>query len=395
MLTRQFKMYNTCRNLCNFYMKNVVFSSKFNHNNIIIRNNANDTSKRIAIIKELSIHLDLNTELCESIIDSNKHILNYHIQKIQSVLKLCATYSISVQLINRDMWLLNTDLLMRKLATLSKMHFVDMNDGLPFLSLEEKSLVRVYNHIKNEALQIPHGNRLYYLSEKLQIEPRKLANQLPKRIFIYTIPFETLQKNLQLLLDYNINSEYVVNDLWVLRYNPELTKQRLELFHKCGRLNMKPWVVKCTNKVLERSIDITVETKRLLGENETNMNYLANRLQCPAYTINEMSYKIPAIVNVRVSKIESVVDFFFAEGYTASNIIYVPRVLSHSLKTLKKRLEILKSVFGIKPKSLNILCLSKRQFEFYISTLERQNSKIDKKLLEQSMDSLKSGKLNN
>jgi lipoate synthase len=63
------------------------------------------------------------------------------------------------------------------------------------------------------------------------------------------------------------------------------------------------------------------------------------------------------------------------------DVIIVPRVLAHSVETMKKRLNQLRSI-GVYPKNLNVLCLSKREFQKYLMARSKNDLEVDQQLYE-------------
>lgn len=105
----------------------------------------------------------------------------------------------------------------------------------------------------------------------------------------------------------------------------------------------------------------------ILGEHGTPTEYIAQRL---GYTTDEAQAimdKHPQVNTVRVTKIKEVFDYLLNEaGFSCFEVANVPRILCHSLKTTKQRLEELKS-YGCRPISLVIVCRSKREYNKFLN----------------------------
>lgn len=62
-------------------------------------------------------------------------------------------------------------------------------------------------------------------------------------------------------------------------------------------------------------------------------------------------------------------DFLINEGYTLDDIAKRPRVLTTSQKTVKHRLDKVRSL-GLHNVNLNLLCKSRKNFQKYVESLE-------------------------
>lgn len=73
-------------------------------------------------------------------------------------------------------------------------------------------------------------------------------------------------------------------------------------------------------------------------------------------------------------QIKEVLDYLLNEAkFTRYEIAQVPRILCHSLKTTKERIEELASL-GCRPSSLVILCRSRREYEKFLQQWRSTNA---------------------
>ena len=91
------------------------------------------------------------------------------------------------------------------------------------------------------------------------------------------------------------------------------------------------------------------------------MEYLTKQLECDVKTVEFLASKYPILLRKHVPKLKEVFDFLYAEGFTSQQVIQVPRILFHSVETIKSRLTQLREA-GCNPASLMTLCKSKREF---------------------------------
>ncbi|KAF9812042.1 hypothetical protein SFRURICE_021399 [Spodoptera frugiperda] len=234
------------------------------------------------------------------------------------------------------------------------LNFQSAEDALPFYKLSLKTLIHVLKVTKNDESKGYCKNRLYYIASRLKVPPSVLSEKLAKRTFIYGLSFDWIEKALDVLIEMNVASDRILRDLWVLKYHHETIQERLVKIKNLGIDNLYPWMVRCSEDILNRYISISTETKDILGETDSKQTYLANRLNVSLDTVQEMCFKIPALKTIR---------------FNVEEIATKPRVLSASQKTVKKRLDTLRNL-GLKEINLNVLCRSKKDFKKYCESIE-------------------------
>ncbi|XP_043661957.1 transcription termination factor, mitochondrial [Drosophila teissieri] len=265
-------------------------------------------------------------------------------------------------------WLLSLDnkRLELKLQLIKSMEFKDINHFVPFLRLTVPRLRKLVGALNSERVTMPQGNRVYYISEKLEVSPDIVSKYLSKRLFILEMPYEMFEKNLQHMIDYNVSPINVLKDLWAFRYTPKSVQLRLERAKRAKKDKIMPWMVRCPEPILQRSLKLSLDELKVLGEFSSVVEYLAHRLGFSASEAKAIMDKHPQVHTVRVTKIKEVLDYLLDEAqFTRFEVAQVPRILCHSLKTTKKRMEELKS-HGCRPSSLVILCRSRREYDKFL-----------------------------
>ncbi|XP_026737792.1 transcription termination factor, mitochondrial [Trichoplusia ni] len=249
------------------------------------------------------------------------------------------------------------------------LNFQSPEDTLPFYKLPIRTLIHIYKVTKDDESKGYCKNRLYYIASRIQVPPSVLSEKIAKRTFIYSLTFDWLEKSLDVLLDMGVTSDRILRDLWVLKYHHETIHERLLRVKNMGISNLYPWMVRCSEDILQRFISISQETKTILGESKSTQTYLANRLNTSVDHVEEMCIKIPALKTIRVTKVKHFLDFLLMEGFEVEDIAMKPRVLSASQKTVKQRLDKLRGL-GLNEINLNVLCRSKKDFQKYCESIE-------------------------
>ncbi|CAH2988619.1 unnamed protein product [Chilo suppressalis] len=252
---------------------------------------------------------------------------------------------------------------------ITKMNFQSTEHAIAFYKLPIKTLLHLYNVTRNDEKHGYCKNRLYYVSSKLKCPPSLLSKYVAKRTFIYSLSFDWLEKSLNVLLEMGVSCDRIIRDLWVLKYKAETIQERLKRVKAMGIDNMYPWMVRCSEDILNRHVSISQETTHILGNNENIHTYLARRLNTTVEDVEEMCIKTPALKTIRAIKVKHFLDYLISEGITPEDIAKKPRILAASQKTVKKRVDKLRQL-GFQAINLNILCRSKKHFKKFCDAFE-------------------------
>uniref|UniRef100_A0A182QGG9 Transcription termination factor, mitochondrial n=1 Tax=Anopheles farauti TaxID=69004 RepID=A0A182QGG9_9DIPT len=271
--------------------------------------------------------------------------------------------------------------LQQKISTLESLNCLrNINDVLPMCVLKVYQLKKIIKNLNNEQLDSSDTNRIYYFSDSTGFAPSEVTEQFARRTFMFRIPKDSFLENLKLFMQH-MNREDILADLWAFKYSPGIVAERITRAKQVRGKKLMPWMVRCPDVVLEKSLQLTKESGALLGENETIVEYFCKRLGFDREMANSIIIKTPSVRNVRITKVKKVIDYLLDElDYKPHDIALNPRILMHSLHTTKKRMEQLKDI-GCRPKSLIIVCKSQRQYEMFVK--EWMDSKERKKKVQQ------------
>uniref|UniRef100_A0A182VU96 Mitochondrial transcription termination factor n=1 Tax=Anopheles minimus TaxID=112268 RepID=A0A182VU96_9DIPT len=256
----------------------------------------------------------------------------------------------------------------------------NLNDVIPLCALKTYQLKKIVNNLNNEQLGPINTNRIYYFSDNTGFKPSEVTEQFARRTFMFRIPKDSFLANLKLFMEH-MNREDILADLWAFKYSPGIVAERIARAKEVRGKKLMPWMVRCPDVVLEKSLQLTKDSGALLGENETIVEYFCKRLGFDRDVANSIIIKTPSVRNVRITKVKKVIDYLLDElDYKPNDIALNPRILMHSLQTTKKRMAQLKEI-GCRPKSLIIVCKSQRQYEMFVK--EWMDSKERKKKIHQ------------
>ncbi|KAM8715254.1 hypothetical protein ACLKA7_002325 [Drosophila subpalustris] len=274
-------------------------------------------------------------------------------------------------------WLLALDhkRLELKLKLIKTMKMQDINHFVPFLRLTIPRLRKLVSILNAETGDLSQKNRVYYISEKLGVRPEIVTKYLSKRLFILEMPYDMFEKNLQHMIHYNVSPINILKDLWAFRYTPKSVELRLERAQRAKKDKIMPWMVRCPEPILQRSLKLSLDELQVLGQFTSVVEYLAHRLGFSVSEAKAIMDRHPQVHTVRVTKIKEVLDYLLNEAkFTRFEIAQVPRILCHSLKTTQKRMEELAS-YGCRPSTLVILCRSRREYDKFLQQWTDQHRK--------------------
>ncbi|KAH8273946.1 hypothetical protein KR044_004934 [Drosophila immigrans] len=265
-------------------------------------------------------------------------------------------------------WLLALDQkrLRLKLDLIKTMQMDNINHFVPFLRLTVPRLRKLVTALNAETGDYSQKNRVYYISDKLGVRPEIVTKYLCKRLFILEMPYDMFEKNLQHMIHYNVSPINILKDLWAFRYTPKSVELRLERAKRAKKGKIMPWMVRCPEPILQRSLKLSLDELQVLGKFSSVVEYLAHRLQFSVSEAKAIMDRHPQVHTVRVTKIKEVLDYLLNEAkFSRFEIAQVPRILCHSLKTTKERLDELAS-YGCRPSTLVIVCRSRREYDKFL-----------------------------
>ena len=254
----------------------------------------------------------------------------------------------------------------------------NINDFIPLIQVSTRDLAKVQKRILKEKNQIPEGNRIYYFSKRLDVEPIVVSKHFATHLFIFDVPIDQLVENLNVMFEYKISPDNILCDLWAFNYLPKLVRSRLERSKKSGLGELKLWMIRCTEEILERSVTLSLERKGILGKH-TAIEYIARRLEFDIKTMKFILSNRSKVTTVHAAKVKAMLDYLLNdEKFAPFQVASVIVILFHSLEKIKTRINELKEL-GHRPTSLNTVCFSQRNYDKFLKSLidqrEKQNDK--------------------
>ncbi|XP_020285697.1 transcription termination factor, mitochondrial [Pseudomyrmex gracilis] len=302
-----------------------------------------------------------------SLPEANKIIIDYPQLKKRSRANVLNNYynllerGVQKSTIRRNVWLLahENNKIEDKLKCIDALNM--NNDHLvSWLRLTQEELENYVHYCQNDMYFYTY-NKVEYLADRLKCSIEKLAELTVRYPFILKIPISFLEKKLNVLQEYNVNNERILNDLWVLRYSENHIRHRCELYKDTGNLEIRPWAIRCPLRVIARAVERNYIRRGLLKSHTTVSEYLLTKLKVNEETLDLALTKWPHILRINLSKLDRIINLLHQNRICSKEILRNDRIFYFNTETIKNRIEILKKN-NIAP-TLTLLVLSECAFE--------------------------------
>lgn len=115
------------------------------------------------------------------------------------------------------------------------------------------------------------------------------------------------------------------------------------------------------------------DNQSILGSNSVT-EYLSQKLQCSQELAKYIISKHPAIQKKSLRKMNGMIDFLLSKGFTTVHLSRSPKILLHSVDTIRERLVLLDAQ-GTQLNSLSVCTKSKKQFTHFLESISSEKNK--------------------
>lgn len=178
----------------------------------------------------------------------------------------------------------------------------DINDMLHMIRLSPMQLKKYQKIMDQERDIVPEGNRIYFFAKRLNVEPALVSKYFSSHMFIFDIDWLMLEENLEIMLEYKVEPIALLRDLWAFKYFPKSIRTRFDRCISAQKVNLKPWMVRCTEEILDRSLTLTKESNSVLGDT-TVLDYLSERLGFDIDIMRSITSKHVAVLTSRGTRV--------------------------------------------------------------------------------------------
>ncbi|VEN43518.1 unnamed protein product [Callosobruchus maculatus] len=205
------------------------------------------------------------------------------------------------------------------------------------------------------------SQRIRFLSTFFNVTEKQACAWMATRRFLISLKEEQIKEITELLLRFGLDKNDISKDFWVLKYSKATVENRLKQVQESNAGKVKTWMVRAKPELFENYVKRQSERKSVLGDNSF-AEYLCNKLGCTRETAEYIILKLPVLQHKCLIKLNSIIEYLVENGFSTSQICSNPRILLHSLETIKKRMERLKAL-GTQPDFLSVLTRSQKNFE--------------------------------
>ncbi|XP_055301881.1 transcription termination factor, mitochondrial-like [Sitodiplosis mosellana] len=284
---------------------------------------------------------------------------------------------------NPFLLVMTEDVLQNKLDILNMLSLsgYTFNDLVPLLEMKEDRLKQACDSMVAESHLIPGGNRIYYFSHKLKIEPNIVAKYCVKNEYSLIAPFDVIDRKMQILLDYNIKPLSILKTLYALDRSEHVYVSRLERLMSLNTKDVKLWFFKCADDVFEmylnrmqtKTTNHSKENIEAKGERKIRIeNQLSEMLECDSEDAARIYYNQINHFD-QIDSAKRNIEFLRSQGVSLETITSNSAVLAMSSEQLQQKLRILDRM---DPRHIDdflpLICVDKTELDKFKAVLEEQ-----------------------
>lgn len=204
-------------------------------------------------VKTLKTQLDCTPQQAQRIFNTQPSIRE-NLATIEAVCKMLFKDGVTEASIIENPFLLGQSekILAKKLLLLRTQYPHNINDFVPLLRATPSRLNKIRKLSAIEASFLPGRHRVYYMANRLKVEPRIVAKHMSTHLFMFDLPIDQLIENLDIQLKYNVAPLNILRDPWAFRYSPKSIDVRLSRATDGYKDKLMPWMVRCPESILAK-----------------------------------------------------------------------------------------------------------------------------------------------
>lgn len=248
----------------------------------------------------------------------------------------------------------------------------NMNDVLPLLDINVKylqALIIDEVHRENKTGK----NKIRYLADMLQCSVYRICEQIVDEPSIMTLSFTRIKTVINLLKDYNYDSEDIINNLWLFKYSPRTIRRRSSTAKSAGVMRIKTWIIRCSENLLQRYTSSLKKEAHLNNVYGSHIQLLSAKFNMSEEEVEFYIKRFPAILEVQLDKVNEVLDILINYGYNVEDILFCQRIFLLKISVLKERLERLHAIRG--SHRLSLVYCSTKAFEKTVQFADKTYNK--------------------
>jgi hypothetical protein len=265
---------------------------------------ANYRASRKSLVQKFKHFLNCTDQEALMMTYENKLLMKMTLQKVTEKIEVLFDHNVSTRSILENPWLLTLPdkYIEQKIPLVLKLQPRNINDMIHMIRLSPYQLRKFQKIFDIERPIVPEGNRLYYFATKLNVEPALVSKYFVTHMFMFEIDYKMFDENLDIMIEYKVEPIAILRDLWAFKYLPKSIRARFDRCLSAQKVTLKPWMVRCTEEILERSLTLSKEDNSLLGDS-TVLEYLSERLGYDTETMESIIGKHEIVLSSRVKRV--------------------------------------------------------------------------------------------
>ncbi|KAF4517929.1 hypothetical protein B566_EDAN005295 [Ephemera danica] len=328
-------------------------------------------------VERFSQALGISEHEAIKMLTKNSNVRSITGPNLISSCKFLAERNITLEMILQHPWLLYSDSKLHidvKLEMLRHNTKASLAATIPLLKLPVHKLRDFLEKNKVTPQEGQGFERIDFLIDKLKCDDKKACEMLIKYKFLLVVPFDRMQEMVSLLIEEaGVVPEDILKDPYILCYNPDSIKPRLEEAQSFGMTKMKPWLARSKQDIFYRSLERYKAIQEQLGSDPTTVEFLMRRLKLESPDdVTEIFRAHSRLIFCSARKLGTAITALKNEGYTCEEIVSVPRVLASSIKTVLSRLKLLRELQPHVVPTLKVLSHSTKAFNRHLNYVKSQ-----------------------
>ncbi|RZF33130.1 hypothetical protein LSTR_LSTR004816 [Laodelphax striatellus] len=346
-------------------------------NNAAISREGNIKIEDSSVVEKLQEIFGCGIRRAQKFYNSNEHLFDDNESLIEKC-KYCVSLGIAEKFIYKNPWILEMTgaEIEKKIEMLKMWKFKNISSNFCLMKLATNKLSQLTHKALTESSLYPtlnDSNRITFLAGRLKKNEEDISELAIKYNYLLRMNFPKLENTLDTLLNSGLDPKYIFMDIWVVRYSVEDIKMRLKMLESLEPQELRAWMFHCGNECFQRTIKLKNENRSAREPFADDEAYLCHRLSITPETVEELYHRHPPLRCVQTTKLKDILDYLFAEGFEAVDICRFPRILCHSLLTIKERMDHMKTL-GYRPQSLAVCCQTKKKYKIFIKKLQAKQS---------------------
>lgn len=259
---------------------------------------------RKILVQKFKHFFNCSEERAISVTQENKQLMQMPAQKVTEKIEILFEHNVSAKTILENPWLLTlpNKYIVQKIPLVLQLQPHNINDMIHMIRLSPYQLKKYQKIFDIERPVVPEGNRIYYFAKRLEVEPAMVSKYFATHMFMFDVDYKMFEENLKIMIDYKVEPIAILRDLWAFKYLPKSIRTRFDRCLSAQKVTLKPWMVRCTEEILDRSLTLSKESNNLLGDN-TVLDYLSERLGYDLETMESIVSKHEVVLSSRGTRV--------------------------------------------------------------------------------------------